>query len=237
MTVPMLAHAAVVIPQLEKLPQIEEWIHQVTPDAKLTTNDHVEAFREENLQRVWERTAYKNFASTMGLHLPHGSDPDNRDPSTYIQSAGFLCIQEVAEEFANEPSRLCKHAVAQARTFTGMWHFFDLFAVHNMPGKNTFIFSQDTFHDRASACSNIQFQIDSMWGANFDFEDPDHIYDKMLRDGFIGKRTQDISNNLSPEYKAALKDHIENDTFVEFWPPFEEKRTHPDGVVGCDLGP
>lgn len=229
------AYAATVIPQLEKIPEQVDFANNV--DAKLLNNANMD---KTTLQNFWNKTIYSFIGASFGLPLPHPSDPDNRDQTEYLNAAqtGYCDYNGDPEDAVP----LCKHLIASARANYAAFQFFDLFTVHYMDGASTHVITdKDVFHERTHACSDIQSQIDIMWGDDFDFDDPDHVYDKMIRDGFIGKRVQDIENNLSAQYKTEMKDHANHNTFAHFYNTDENGdpviiRTHPNGVVGCDLG-
>lgn len=237
-----VAYGATVVPQLEKI-DASDWADQ--QEVKFLNNQF--ELQTNGLQDFWEESIYKTVASSLGLKLPHPSEPDNRDISTYLLSNGGSCGSNYAGDvnglfsgnYTGEASSTCKHVIAQARVANAQVFFGDLFTVHYFQGNNINLKSPDLFHERASSCSDIQKQIDGIWGANFDFDDPENQYDKMIRDGMIGKRIMDLENNLPQHYQDLLADHIENNTFVDFYKVDEFNnplvlKTHPDGLT-CDF--
>lgn len=223
------ANAATILPQLEKIPDIIADVNRV--DARLANNNNIE---KTELQPRWENAAYNFVASSLGLYLPHPSDPDNRDESEYVKANQGWCDEVVAGNPENA-SRMCKHVIAIARSTYAGFQFEDLFAVHYMNGNGWQALNiNDVFHERAQACSDIQSQINIIWGSGFNFDLPGHQYDKMIRDGFIGKRMQQLKYKLNSNYREAIRDHIENNIYVEFYGDHETKYTHPNGV-NCDL--
>lgn len=228
-------YASTVNPQLEKLPQdMADWYHSIT-NAELAHNS-----RYDNvLQEDWRRQiSYAVWSGTLGAELPHPSEPDIRDPTRYVPTqANAVC----AESFilGTEPDRNCLNQIANARIAYMTWQMRDLMTLMHM-NPDKFIStkaSPDTLHERAVICENPdRLWLNVVGDIDWNGTDEETVKLKAFREAFNDLKIFYIENNLPGYYKDAMSNHIANNTFVEFYEPFETKVTHPQGNNFCDLG-
>jgi hypothetical protein len=134
-----------------------------------------------------------------------------------------------------EPSAKCEQQVAHARASYSAWQMQNLMLLmQSDPSKwinpNR---SPDTHHERAVWCENVEKPQLNMFGNLSWVQDPEDLaMREKLRDAFTEAMLFYMEKNLPQKYKNSMINHINTDTFVDFYTN-QTKLTHPDGLNHC----